>query len=196
LKHLGVYGVSSFNEQRERRRANAMTIGDVLAVTMGLMLTGAAWAATILLFALAFPGRAAAAQAKLIQSPKRCLAIGLGTVAGAGLLGAICAGSAAGPVKLMAGVIAAGVCLAAALGSAGLVRLLGERITALGAPMTPFASLTRASVLYVLAGFLPGVGWFVLVPAALCLAVGSSVLALFPAPVAVRACPAEIEAAG
>ncbi len=173
-----------------------MTLGDILAVTAGLMLTGAAWTATILLFALAFPGRTAAAQAKLTVSPGRCLMVGLGTTAVAGLLAAICFGAAAGPVKLVAGLIAAGIGMTAALGSAGMIQLLGERITHLGTPMTPFASLTRASVLYVLAGFLPVIGWFVVLPAALCLAVGSGVLASFPARIVViPARPGKVEAA-
>ncbi len=172
-----------------------MTIGDVLAVAAGLILTGTAWAATLLLFALAFPGRAAAAQANLTGSPKRCLAAGLGTVAAAGLLAAICAGAAAGPIKLIVGVLGAGIGLASALGSAGAVRLLGNRITEMGAPMTPFASLTRASALYVLAGFLPIIGWFVLLPAALFLSVGSAVLTFFSARVPLQVRQVEAEAA-
>ena len=47
--------------------------------------------------------------------------------------------------------------------------------------MTPFASLTRASVLYVAVGFLPVIGQFAILPAALLLAVGSGVPALFRA---------------
>ena len=76
-----------------------------------------------------------------------------------------------------------------------MVRLLGERITQWGTPMTPFASLTRASVLYVLAGFLPVIGWLVLMPAALFLAVGSGILALFSSRVLAPVRPAEVEAA-
>jgi hypothetical protein len=172
-----------------------MTIGDVLAVTAGLIGTGTAWAATILLFALAFPEKSAAAQAQLTQSPKRCLAIGLGIVVGAGLLAAVCFGAAAGPIKLVAGLLAAGLGLVAALGSAGAVRLLGARIIGLGTPMTPFASLTRASILYVLAGFLPVIGWFVVLPGVLFLAVGSGALSLSPARILAPARPVEAEAA-
>jgi len=65
-----------------------------------------------------------------------------------------------------------------AVGSAAAIRLLGARIDALGSPMTPFASLTRASVLYVAAGFLPIIGWGVVLPAALLLSLGSGVAAL------------------
>ncbi len=155
-----------------------MTIGDVLAVIAGLLTVGAAWAATILVVALAFPTRVAAAQGKLTASPGLCLARGLGIVVIGGLLAAMFWGAAAGGHRLLAGVVLGGLGLLAALGSAAMARLLGERIDAMGSPMTPFASLTRASVLYVTAGFLPVIGWFVLMPLALMLAVGSGVAVL------------------
>ena len=72
-----------------------------------------------------------------------------------------------------------GLGVVAALGSAAIVRLLSARIDALGSPMTPFASLTRASVLYVAAGYLPVIGWGIVLPAALLLSVGSGVAVLF-----------------
>ena len=155
-----------------------MTIGDVLAVIAGLLTVGAAWAATILIVALAFPARVAAAQDKLTASPGACLARGLGTTLVGGLLAALFWGAAAGGHRLLAGVVLGGLGLLAALGSAAMVRLLGERIDAMGSPMTPFASLTRASLLYATAGFLPVIGWFVLLPVALFLAVGSGVAVL------------------
>ena len=171
-----------------------MTIGDVLAVTCGLTTVGAAWAAAILLFALAFPARTASAQTRLTAAPGVCLVRGLGVVLGSGLLAAICWNVAAGPVRLLAGVLASGIGLAAAVGSAGIIRLLGERIDALGSPMAPFASLTRAAILYVLAGFLPVVGWFLILPGALLLSVGSGIGALLPAaaPPALRQAEREV----
>lgn len=157
-----------------------MTIGDVLAVTAGIGAIGAAWTAAILLFALAFPTRTAAAQAKLTDAPGASFGIGLTVSLGSGLLALVCWNAPAGPIKLLTAVIAAGICLTAALGSAGAVRLLGERIDAAGTGLSPFASLTRAAILYVLAGFLPVLGWFVLLPCALLLSVGSGAAALAP----------------
>ncbi len=154
-----------------------MTIGDVLAVIAMVMLVGAAWAATILVVALAFPAKVAQTEAKMTASPGRCLARGLGVVAAVGLLAAICA-NGPGPVKLLLTLLLSGLGIVAALGSAAMTRLLAARIDAMGSPMTPFASLTRASVLYVVMGFLPGIGWFAVLPAALLLSVGSGVAAL------------------
>ncbi len=155
-----------------------MTIGDVLAVMATIGTVGVAWTATLLLFTLAFPARTAAAAAKLTAAPGACFGRGLAVVAAAGLLALLCWHAPAGPVKLLAGLIAGGIGLAAALGSAGAVRLLAERINT-PAPPT-FGGVTRAAILYVLAGFLPVLGWFVLVPAALLLSVGSAASVMLP----------------
>ena len=156
-----------------------MTIGDILAVIAAVLLVGASWAATILTIALAFPARVAAAQAKLTQSPGVCVMRGLATLLVSLVLAIVLSKAAAGPVRGLALLILGGLGVVAALGSAAVVRLLGARIDALGSPMTPFASLTRASVLYVAAGFLPVIGWGVVLPAALLLSVGSGVAVLF-----------------
>ena len=156
-----------------------MTIGDILAVIAAVLLVGASWAATILMIALAFPARVAAAQTKLTAAPGVCGVRGLAVLLVGGLLAIALSQAAAGPARLLALLILGGLGVVAALGSAAVVRLLSARIDALGSPMTPFASLTRASVLYVAAGFLPVIGWGFVLPAALLLSVGSGVAVLF-----------------
>jgi len=155
-----------------------MTIGDVLAVIAAALLVGASWAATILTIALAFPARVAAAQARLTSAPGTCLARGLVVLVIGVVLAIVLSKAAAGPVRGLALLVLGGLGVIAAVGSAAAIRLLGARIDALGSPMTPFASLTRASVLYVSAGFLPIIGWGVVLPAALLLSLGSGVAAL------------------
>ena len=158
-----------------------MTIGDILAVIAAVLLVGASWAATILMIALAVPARVVAAQAKLTAAPGVCLGRGLAVVVVGGLLAIVLVQAPVGLARLLAAPILGGLGVVAALGSASIVRLLSGRIDALGSPMTPFASLTRASVLYVAAGFLPVIGWGVVLPAALLLSVGSGVAVLFGA---------------
>ena len=158
-----------------------MTIGDILAVIAAVLLVGASWAATILMIALAFPARVAAAQAKLTAAPGACLARGFVVLLVSAVLAIALSKAAAGPARLLALLVLGGLGVIAAVGSAAVVRLLSARIDALGSPMTPFASLTRASVLYVAAGFLPVIGWGVVLPAALLLSVGSGVTVLFGA---------------
>ena len=154
-----------------------MTLGDVLAILALILLVGSAWAATILVVALAFPARVGRAEAKLTAAPGWCAGRGFGVVLGVGVLALLLA-NGPGPVKLLAAVVGGALGVVAALGSAAMVRLLGERIDTMGSPMAPYASLTRASVLYVTAGFLPVVGWFFVLPAALFLAVGSGITVL------------------
>ena len=158
-----------------------MTIGDVLAAMGAVFLVGAGWAATLLLVALAFPERVRRAGEATVAAPGVCLARGAGIAphgrrvrrharpsgGGAG---------AAGRVALWAG-----LGLAAALGSAGIVSILGERIREVGTEMPPFAALTRGTALYVLAGLLPVVGWFLITPLALLLSLGGAFAALRPA---------------
>jgi len=177
LKHFGSADVTLVNAQGNKE-TEAMTIGDILAVIAAVLLVGASWAATILTIALAFPARVAAAQAKLTAAPGVCLVRGLAVLLVSAVLAIALSKAAAGPVRGLALLLLGGLGVVAALGSAAVVRLLGARIDALGSPMTPFASLTRASVLYVAAGFLPVIGWGVVLPAALLLSVGSGVAVL------------------
>lgn len=155
-----------------------MTIGDVLAAIAAIFTLGATWAATILLVALAFPVRAQRAQEALVSSPGASLARGLGVallfLAAAGALGH----HPAGPVRLLAALLWACLGALTALGSAGIARLIGERIQTVGVSMSPFASLTRGTLVYVISGFLPIIGWFLVAPVALLLSLGSGVGAL------------------
>ena len=163
-----------------------MTLGDVLAALALILIVGASWAATLLLCALAFPARVAAAQAKLTDAPGVCLGRGFLVLVVGGLAIIALSHAAAGPVRLLAALVGAGLGAVASLGSAACVRLLSERIDALGSPMTPFAGLTRASLLYVAAGFLPVIGWGIVLPAALLLSLGSGSAALLRRPRRVR----------
>lgn len=149
-----------------------MTIGDVLAVIAAVTAVGASWGATLLLAALAFPARARRAQQRLETAPGRCLGRGLGVLVVVGSLALGLAQSHAGPIRIVAGALCAGLVAVAALGGAGIVRLLGERIESAGG-MTPFAALTRGAFLFVTAGFLPIIGWFVVAPVALLMALGA-----------------------
>ena len=92
------------------------------------------------------------------------------------------------PIKLLAielavltvliGLILVGAFSAyAAVGSAGIARIAGDRMGQIGTQLTPFAATTRGVALYVLAGYTPIVGWFCAAPAALVLSVGAGIAA-------------------
>lgn len=155
-----------------------MTFGDVLAALAVVFIVGASWAAAILLVALAFPRPVARAETCLTTAPGRCAGIGSGAVLVCGLLAILLLNTAPGPLKLAGAVLLGVLGLLSTLGSAAIVRLVASRIDDLGSPLSPFGSLTRASVLYVSAGFLPVLGWFFFLPAALLLSVGCGLRAL------------------
>lgn len=156
-----------------------MTIGDILAVIAAIVSIGASWAATILAGALLFPARAERAKERLSASPGRIFLRGLLVTAGAAIVAGVVNSTHSGPTQLLAGAIISALLLASALGSAGIVRLVAERIGGEAGQSNSFVALTRAAGLYVAAGFLPVVGWFVIAPLALVFSVGAADAALF-----------------
>lgn len=154
-----------------------MTIGDVLAVIAAVFVVGATWVATLLLTSLAFPARVARAQQTIVSGPGASLARGLGVAFVLGILAATF-WKYPGPARLLGGLLLASLGALAAVGSAGIARLVGERIQAVGSHMNPFAMLTRGTILYVAAGFLPVIGWFLVAPVALLLSLGGGAAAV------------------
>ncbi len=155
-----------------------MTLGDILAALAAIFIVGASWSAAILLVALAFPRPVTRAETALRDAPGRCAGVGSTMVLVCGLLATLLINVAPGPLKLLGALLLGGLSLLAALGSGAIVRLVAGRIDDLGSPLSPFGSLTRASVLYVSSGFLPILGWFILIPAALLFSVGCGFEAL------------------
>ena len=155
-----------------------MTIGDVLAVIAAVLTLGTTLTATIVLLALAFPARTCRAQQALTASPGRCLARGAGVLLAMLLVAGTLGRHPAGPIRLLSWTLWAGLGALAALGSAGIARLLGERISQTGAVLSPFSALARGAGLSVLAGALPFIGWLFVAPATVLLALGCGTAAL------------------
>ena len=165
-----------------------MTIGDVLAVIAFALTIGVAWGATILLVSLIVPARALRAQTAIMDAAGACFLRGLATLFVALLVFVVLQQNPAWPVKLLSAVPLAASGLLAAIGSAGIVRLMRERISGMGeAAMPPFAALTRAAMLYVAAGYLPIIGWLCVLPLALFVSLGAGVTAIaIPRQIAAR----------
>lgn len=153
-----------------------MTIGDILAVIAAVLLAGASWGATLIMTSLLFPTAVSRAGEQLMSKPGACIGRGVGAIAVVAIVGAVF--HAAGPFRLISGGLWCALVLAAAIGSAAIVRLMAERIGGLGSEMTPFARLTRAAALFVGAGFVPVAGWFLLTPIAAFAAVGAGLSTL------------------
>ncbi|MBL8086984.1 MAG: hypothetical protein JNM85_02795 [Chthonomonas sp.] len=155
-----------------------ITMGDALTV-MGLFagLGLSSWAAMIVA-ALLFPSRAEVAQAAIVK-PGRTVGLGLAT----GFVGigfSLVLLSVPQPLAKLIGFAGLGTMLCiAAVGGAGLSRLLMTRIHAIDPSWGPFPSLARASTLVVLMGLLPIIGWFLLGPAMFVLMIGAGTRSLF-----------------
>jgi hypothetical protein len=154
-----------------------MTIGDILAVIAAVLLVAASWAATLLMTALLFRTAVARARNRLIQSPGKCIGFGLAATLMAGFAGLALAHHP-GPMRLAAYALWSVLALVAAIGSAAVVDLMASRIDGIGTEMAPFARLTRAAALYVGAGFVPIVGWFLVMPIATLATIGAGLVSV------------------
>ena len=155
-----------------------MTIGDVLAVVAGVLAVGATLWAAIIAFALLFADRTTQAAGLLEQKPASVLRTGTLVLIVAGVVGLILINQPIGLIKLVGWVMLAGLFALALLGSAGLARVVGERVRTGERRVGPFVGLCRGAGFVVAAGFLPLVGWFALFPVALVASLGASVIAL------------------
>lgn len=154
-----------------------MTIGDILAVIAAVMLAAASWGATVLMTGLLFPSAAARAEEQLLTGAGKCFARGFFSTL-AMVLVSLFFIHAAGPFRLISYTLWAVLSLSAALGSAGVIRIMAGRIDHFGTAMTGFACLTRATALYVAGGFVPIVGWFLFTPVAAIGTIGAGLAAL------------------
>jgi hypothetical protein len=156
-----------------------MTIGDILAVIAALLLMASSWGATILLTAMLFPQRVERAREELMARPVRCFWRGAGST-GVIILLALPALGQPGPVRLISLLLWGLLAAFGAIGGAAISRILSLRIGGEGSELAPFARLTRSVALYVGAGFLPVIGWFVVTPAALLMSAGAAVSTMRP----------------
>jgi hypothetical protein len=148
----------------------------ILVAALLLWTTGTAVLVTLIGF---FPRFAIQAQAVIEQSPGRALVVGLVNFFFLGILtltffalGENVAQIFAIPGLILTGIGAAGVLL----GTTGAILLLGQR---LWSDRSAVRRHTYAAALLLLACLAPAVGWFLLLPSLLIVALGACVMVLF-----------------
>lgn len=170
-----------------------LLIGDVLAaIGMVLATAGTLWALLVAI-ALLFAARAQAARERLEARPLRTLAGGATLSVTAGLLAFLLATQGSGLIKLIGWVLLLGLLGVASVGASGLTLLLSERVRANAPRLSPLAALGRAAGLQIAASYLPVLGWFVVFPLSILIALGAGTTALWPPrrrPVSLPAAPA------
>ena len=154
------------------------TIGDSFSIVAILMGIGFTTWALILAASLLFNGRANMAKERYEKRPWVGFGLGVLMVLTVGLISLVLAQLPNPLLKLM-GTTGLMLLLAiSSLGSAGLCQLVALRIRNLEPTLSPYAALTRAAMLVVVAGFFPVLGWFFVGPILFITSLGIGVQAL------------------
>ncbi len=149
---------------------------DVYIVTLaiiGYLISAPGLAAALTLF---LPRVTETAALRIQQTPGRAFVAGLPVTLVMGLMAGVLNGIG-GPAQALAFIIALVWLGALALGTAGMARLLGERLAGMvgGSEM---GNILRGAVIYELAALTPVVGWFLFTPLMSQVAVGAALFGL------------------
>jgi len=155
-----------------------MSFIDGLGILMAASVSMLGLIALMLMLMALFPAVTARAKNALVLSPKRAFFIGLANYVFVGGIALVLLN--AGDILAVFGVaIFSLLAIISALGLAGLVSLLGERLSAMRAePLSALKQGAWASAILGIATLaLPFVGWFLILPGVLITAFGAAVLA-------------------
>ncbi|MBC8138047.1 MAG: hypothetical protein H8F28_19370 [Fibrella sp.] len=154
-----------------------MTFGDVLAITLLIVVTVVTLWAGIVAFTVVFSRRAQMAANALTDTPGKQIGIGALVALISGTLSVVLMGRG-GPIAALGFAILAAALAVAVLGSAGLALAIAVRLRELDARYSPLSATTRGAALAVAAGLIPIIGWFFLMPAALFASLGAGFTAM------------------
>lgn len=154
-----------------------MTIGDILAVIASIVLVAMSWGATLVTASLLFSDKINIAEKALREQRRYCLGRGLLTFSLIGFI-AFIIWQGPGIFKLIALGLWGYLFLLAVIGSSAAVRIMDGRISNIGADLSPFNRLVKATSLYVLTGFVPLIGWFIVTPVLAILSIGAGTVAM------------------
>lgn len=156
-----------------------MIMADVFAVFGTLLALGIALPGLLLTWQLLLPKTVARAQARIEQTPWKCLFLG-------GFMLFICLIPVIilfnlpwGFFKAMGGVGTFMLLTLTSVGAAGLAALMGQRLQGLGISASSGGATLRGAVAMELAAIFPFIGWFIFIPAAFIISLGAFGFALF-----------------
>ncbi len=156
-----------------------MTIGDVLATAAGILAACASLWAALLVTLLLFSDRTKAAAERIEGRPWRCAGIGTLVLLSAGLVTVILMNQPNGLFKLMGWLFLAFLLALATFGSAGLSRVVAERIVTADSAVPPFRAAGYGAGLLVASGLIPVLGWLIFA-ASILTSLGAGALTLKP----------------
>lgn len=148
------------------------TIGDSFSIVAILIGFGFTTWAMILAANLLFNNRASVARDKYQARPWQGFGLGVLIALTLGTMSVIISAIPLPIMKLvgMTGILT--LLAVSSLGSAGLCQLIAQRIRTLEPSLSPYAALTRAAMLVVVASLFPILGWFLVGPVLLLTSLG------------------------
>lgn len=155
-----------------------LILGDVLGVlAIVLGICASSWA-ILLAFAALFPARAEQSRTVVESHPWRSMALGLVGWTILGTFGLVLIQSPNGLAKIIGMVLLVVPSAITAVGSAGIAHLMADRFRKMDETLSEYTAFTRASFAVVVAGILPIVGWFAVVPAVMAVGFGAGLSAV------------------
>jgi len=149
-----------------------------LIVLLLTLASGIFLAALMVTLAALLPTVSKRSQSAVQRSPWRAFFIGLANYLFLGGIALILLDAGEGLLTFISLILLAFLTIVTAIGLAGLVKLLGERLAGLrGEEMSPLKQVIWGAVALELASLLPFIGWFLLAPIVLMLSFGAAVLA-------------------
>lgn len=149
-----------------------MIMADVLSVTLIILGFWVAVPSLCLVLRSCFPAALERAQERLVEHPYRSASSGL-LVGGLGVVGVSILGKIPGLGKIGAGLAGSFGILLSVLGLAALGTRVGEGLPSPVDRERPWFPTVRGTLLVSICCTLPFLGWFVLLPLALCLGLGA-----------------------
>lgn len=147
----------------------------VVFLVLGLLVS---YPALLVVVNMLLPKVTERAAVRLGERPGRLFVLGLVVTGVLGFVIVATAEAGSGVVRAVAfgsGLVGLGLIV---LGSAGIARLLGERLSGWSESTSRLKNLVRGAVAYELAGGMPIVGWFLFLPMMVVLSVGVGVSVL------------------
>ncbi|HEY3780919.1 MAG TPA: hypothetical protein VGL56_07545 [Fimbriimonadaceae bacterium] len=155
-----------------------VTIGDVFSVIgslVGICVT--AWA-VIMGAALLFQSSASRARDAYRSGPWKGIGLGLLLTLVFGTIGFILVNIPNPAIKLTGMGVLLAIMVLSALGASGISMLIAERIAALDPNASRYGAMQRATLIMVVAGVFPILGWFLIGPLLIIAGVGYGIQAL------------------
>jgi hypothetical protein len=158
-------------------------MSDVLAIFGALLIIGLAFPALLLTTQLTLPAAVERARQRIERTPWRCFGLGV-VMMGLSAIPILALLNVPGPGQFTGVTLTVLLLCVGLIGAAGMAALLGTRLlTASNGHLSPSGSFVAGATTLELAAIFPIIGWLIILPLALLLALGAAGYALLrPSP--------------